>query len=99
MKYRLIIPLAALLASSFATAEEADTRDPVTVIEETTTHLLTTLDERRDEYTEDPALLRDMVNNDLLPLIDTEYSARLILGPAGRGIEPEQLTAFAEAMS
>ena len=98
MKYRLIFPLAALLTSVFAMAEETDTRDPVTIIEETTTHILTQLEGRRDEYTENPALLRDMVNNDLLPLIDTEYSARLILGPAGRGIEPQQLADFAEAM-
>ncbi len=99
MKIRLFIPLAALLTATFAWAQEADTRDPVTIIEETTSHILTSLDERRDEYTENPALLRDMVNNDLLPLIDTEYSARLILGPAGRGIEPQQLTDFADAMS
>ena len=99
MKYRLIFSLLALLTSSFAMAEEADTRDPVTIIEDTTSLLLTTLEERRDEYTENPAMLREMINDDLLPLIDTEYSARLILGPAGRGVEPQQLAEFADAMS
>lgn len=99
MKYRLIISLLALLASAVVSAQEADTRDPVTIIEETTAHILTSLEERRDEYTENPAMLRDMVNNDLLPLIDTEYSARLILGPAGRGVEPQQLSDFSDAMS
>jgi phospholipid transport system substrate-binding protein len=99
MKYRLIFSLLALLACVSASAQEADTRDPVTIIEETTAHILTNLDARRDEFTEKPALLRDLVNNDLLPLIDTEYSARLILGPAGRGVEPQQLSDFADAMS
>lgn len=99
MKYRLIFPLAALFTFAIAMAEEADTRDPVTIIEESTSHILAMLEARRDEYTENPDLLREMVNDDLLPLIDTEYSARLILGPAGRGIEPQQLSDFAEAMS
>jgi phospholipid transport system substrate-binding protein len=99
MKYRLIFSLLALLACVSASAQEADPRDPVTIIEETTAHILTNLDARRDEFTEKPALLRDLVNNDLLPLIDTEYSARLILGPAGRGVEPQQLSDFADAMS
>ena len=36
---------------------------------------------------------------DLLPLLDLEYSARLILGKASRGISPEQLSAFSTAMS
>lgn len=99
MKYRLIFPLLALFTCAIAMAQEADTRDPVTIIEESTSHILTMLEARRDEYTENPDLLREMVNDDLLPLIDTEYSARLILGPAGRGIEPQQLSDFAEAMS
>lgn len=99
MKYRLIFPLLTLLFSTFTAAQETDPRDPVAIIEETTSHILTTLDARREEYTENPALLREMINNDLLPLIDTEYSARLILGAAGRGVDPQQLTEFAEAMS
>ena len=44
-------------------------------------------------------LLRQMVREDLLPLIDLEYSARLILGKAGRSVTPAQLQAFSDAMS
>jgi phospholipid transport system substrate-binding protein len=71
----------------------------VQIIKETTTHILQTLDSRREEFTADPQLLRDVVRDDLLPLIDLDYSARLILGKAGRGVSPEQLGAFSEAMS
>jgi phospholipid transport system substrate-binding protein len=39
------------------------------------------------------------VRENLLTLLDLKYSARLILGKAGRGITPEQLDAFSEAMS
>jgi phospholipid transport system substrate-binding protein len=88
-----------LLGIGAAQAYPADQRDPVTIIEETTTQILRTLDSRREEFTAEPQLLRDVVREDLLPLIDLEYSARLILGRAGRGVSPQQLGAFSEAMS
>lgn len=76
-----------------------DQRDPLTIIEETSTNLLQSLDERREEFKADPDKLRAIVREDLLSLLDIEYSARLILGKAGRGISAQQLDAFAEAMS
>jgi len=88
-----------LMSAGTALAYAADPRDPLTIIEETTTSILQTLDSRRDEFTADPELLRAVVREDLLPLIDLEYSARLILGKAGRGVSPEQLNAFSDAMS
>jgi phospholipid transport system substrate-binding protein len=96
MKNLLAIVLLVLSAGSLWGQVE---RGPVTIIEETTTHLLNTLSDRRDEFESDPALLRQLVNDDILPLIDLEYSARLILGRAGRGVEDEQLMEFANAMS
>jgi len=86
-----------LLAAGWAHA--LDQRDPMTIIEETTSHILQTLDSRREEYAADLEQLRAMVREDLLPLIDLNYSARLILGKAGRGVSPEQLDAFSDAMS
>jgi phospholipid transport system substrate-binding protein len=88
-----------LLGMSAAAANTVDERDPLTIIESTATRILQTLDSRRDEFTADPQLLRDVVREDLLPLLDLDYSARLILGRAGRGASPEQLSAFSEAMS
>lgn len=88
-----------LLEMGAAQAFPADQRDPVTIIEETTTQILQTLDSRREEFTADPQLLRAVVREDLLPLIDLDYSARLILGKAGRGVSPQQLGDFSQAMS
>jgi phospholipid transport system substrate-binding protein len=88
-----------LLASATALAIAVDERDPLTIIEETTAHIFQTLEGRREEFTADPQLLRDLVRKDLLPLIDLDYSARLILGRAGRGVSAEQLSAFSNAMS
>ena len=88
-----------LLAVTAAAASTADMRDPLTIIQETATQILETLDDRRDEFTADPQLLRDVVREDLMPLLDVDYSARLILGKAGRDASPDQLAAFSEAMS
>jgi len=96
----LITCLIFLLAgTATAAADPVDQRDPLTIINETTSQILSLLDERREEFTADPALLREVVRCDLLPLLDLQYSARLILGKAGRGVSPAQLEAFSEAMS
>lgn len=99
MKQLSAFALFLLLGSSAALANSVDQRDPFTIIEETTTQMLGTLDERREEFTADPEQLRTIVREDLLPLLDLEYSARLILGREGRKVSPEQLDAFSLAMS
>src|SRR5210317_220041 len=88
-----------LLASPGLAANTVDNRDPLTIIEQTQNHILETLDARRAEFEAEPDKLRTVVREDLLTLLDLEYSARLILGKAGRGVSEEQLDAFAEAMS
>jgi phospholipid transport system substrate-binding protein len=98
-KWFCILVLFLLPGINVADANLADARDPLTIIEETTRHILEILNERRDEFTENPAGLRAVVREDLLPLIDLEYSSRLILGRAGRGASPGQLEAFSQAMS
>ena len=99
MKQLSAFALFLLLGSSAALANSDDQRDPLTIIEETTAQMLGTLDERREEFTADPEQLRTIVREDLLPLLDLEYSARLILGKEGRKVSPEQLDAFSQAMS
>lgn len=99
MKRLLPCALFLLLGSSPAGANAVDERDPVTIVRDVSTHILEVLDSRRAEFTESPELLTDVVRKYLLPMIDLEYSARLILGRSGRGISPEQLRTFSEAMS
>jgi len=97
---RFLVPaMVLLLGSSVVLANSVDQRDPLTIIEETTTRILESLDERREEFTADPTLLQVVVRRDLLPLLDLKYSARLILGREGRKVSPEQLDAFSQAMS
>jgi phospholipid transport system substrate-binding protein len=99
IKYLLACTLVLLTETGMAAAYPVDQRDPLTIIKETTSHILSILDECREQFTADPARLQDVVRNDLLPLLDLEYSARLILGKAGRQVSSEQLLAFSEAMS
>jgi phospholipid transport system substrate-binding protein len=99
MNKLLITLLSTALSASLLANPGPDNREPAVIVEETTTALLDELDSRRAEFTENPALLREMVNQDMLQLIDTDYSARLILGRAGRGMEPEKMDDFASAMS
>lgn len=99
MKKVLIGAMFMLLGAAQAVAFATDERDPQTVISETIGHILELLESKREEYEANPELLRDVVRDDLLPMIDLEYSARLILGRSGRSATPEQIRAFSEAMS
>jgi phospholipid transport system substrate-binding protein len=96
------VPLIAwvlLLAGLAAPIVVADDRDPATIVEQTTSSIFQTLDRRREEFAADRTALRAMVREDLLPLIDLDYSARLILGKSGRGLSEDQLSEFSDAMS
>lgn len=88
-----------LIGASQAVAFATDASDPVAIIKDATSHILETLESRREEFTENPELLREVVRLDLMPLIDLDYSARLILGRSGRGASAEQLNEFSAAMS
>jgi phospholipid transport system substrate-binding protein len=99
MKKILLIALVLLLGTGQAGAFAKDASDPVAIIEEATRHILETLESRREEFIENPELLRNIVREDLMPLIDLNYSSRLILGKSGRGVSSEQLSDFSEAMS
>ncbi len=99
MKLFFSCSLFLLLGSSLASADAVDHRDPATIITEASTQILDLLDSHRAEYTQNPELLVDVVRENMLPLIDVVYSARLVLGRAGRKASEEQLAAFADALS
>ncbi len=99
MKLLLSGALFLLLGSSLANADAVDNRDPATIITEASTQILDLLDSHRAEYTQNPALLAQVVRENMLPLLDVVYSARLVLGRAGRQASEEQLMAFSKALS
>lgn len=90
-----ILALTLLGAASSAMAEMA----PDEVVEDVAGRLLDDLTTNKATYEADPAQLEELVRTVLVPALDVEYSARLILGRAGRGASDEQIAAFAETMS
>ena len=99
MKLRVRILLLLLsCASSVSVIAQADGDDPVSLVIKTTNSIFTEVDKNFESYESNPAALQDLVRTDLIPLLDVHYSARLILGRAGRGIEKEKVDEFAEAM-
>lgn len=88
------LPLAALTP-----VQAQEQNDPEAVVRQVAGDLLQKLNDNGEAYRADPALLHDLVRNDLLPVMDVEYSARLILGRAGRDATDAQIGAFADTMS
>jgi len=84
-----------LLAVGQATAAE----EPAAIIEDTTEELSRLVKEKRATYRDNPDELKSDINEVLLPTIDQTYSARLVLGRHGRGKDPEQIRAFADALA
>ena len=92
----LLLLLINLLGTGIYADENRD--DPVSLVIDTTSRIFTEVDENLDKYQADPEALEALVRTDLIPLLDVQYSSRLILGRAGRGIEQEKVDAFADAM-
>lgn len=72
---------------------------PVGVVRNTTDQLFSLIEENREQYEANPEGLEEAVREILVPKLDREYSGRLVLGRHSRGLETEQVTEFAEALS
>ena len=70
---------------------------PQELIETTAKKLLAALDADRALAKKDPARVRKIVDEILLPHFDTDYSARLVLGKHWRNATPEQQKRFIDA--
>lgn len=92
--------LAAVLvldAAGPARAQAVPGPGPQQLIEQVSQQMLRDIDANRAALRTDPAKLRALVDKNLLPNFDTEYSARLVLGKHWRTATPEQRTRFVEA--
>ena len=91
-----ITTLAALVGVARA-AESVPGPAPQELIETTARRLLEALDADRELARKDPARVRKLVDEILLPHFDTDYSARLVLGKHWRAATPEQKQRFIDA--
>lgn len=97
LKTLLILVFALIFSSGLSAQTQAD--DPVSLVENITGQIFTNVTDNLEEYTANPEALEDLVRNDLMPLLDINYSARLILGRAGRGLTQEKIDEFAISMT
>jgi phospholipid transport system substrate-binding protein len=74
-------------------------QDPVSLVEQTTGGIFASVVENIEEYTANPESLQTLVRTDLMPLLDIDYAARLVLGRAGRRLSAEKIDEFADCMS
>jgi len=87
--------LGLVLAAGGAIAAPGQT--PNQVVEATASELARRISGRQAELEQNPAALDALVNEVFLPVFDTDYAARLVLGRHGRGATPAQRQAFIDA--
>ena len=78
-----IVGIAAGLVAIVAAAQVP----PNELIADLTEELYELVDEKREEYKSDPSLLKETVDRRMRQHVDTLYSARLVLGRYGRGLD------------
>ena len=88
---------ALMLARVAAAADSVPGPAPQDLIDTAATRLLTALDVDREAAKTNPARVRHLVDEILLPSFDTDYSARLVLGKHWRDATPAQRQRFIEA--
>ncbi len=94
-----ILLLAFACSSGNLFGDHISGEDPVSLVEDTTVHIFSDVAENLEEYTANPETLQALVRKNLMPLLDVNYAARLVLGRAGRGIEKEKIDEFSDCMS
>ncbi|MDE2218781.1 MAG: ABC transporter substrate-binding protein [Gammaproteobacteria bacterium] len=71
--------------------------DPGQLIDTVAQAMLHELDAHRADYRQDPARINELVDRELLPHFDTDYSARLVLGKYWNSATAEQRQRFVAA--
>jgi len=92
-----LLPALLMLVGVGAAADSVPGPAPQELIETTSTRLLKALDADREAAKRDPARVRRLVDEILLPSFDTDYSARLVLGKHWRDATPAQRQRFIDA--
>ncbi len=92
---KLLTALLGLWLAGSAVAQD----DPVEMIESATAELFSLVESHRNAAPDDRESLYSGMKEILGKRSDSLYSARLVLGRQGRGLEAEQVQAFADALA
>ncbi|HZT01357.1 MAG TPA: ABC transporter substrate-binding protein [Steroidobacteraceae bacterium] len=80
-----------------AAAQGASQQQPSQVIEDAANGLLKALNADREEYRKHPAKVQALVDQYILPHVDTQFAAQLVLGKYWRKATPQQRERFVNA--
>jgi phospholipid transport system substrate-binding protein len=97
VKYFVSMMAVGLLTCATLASAQGQSQGPSEVVEQSAQAMLKDLDANRAAYRKDPSKVDALVEKNLLPHFDTEYSARLVLGPHWRTATPEQRKRFVDA--
>ncbi|HJY34808.1 MAG TPA: ABC transporter substrate-binding protein [Vicinamibacterales bacterium] len=89
---------AAVFAQSAATATAA-AASPSQMVLDNSQRVLTTLEQRRGEFTRNRSALRNFVSSEFSKMFDRDYAARQVLGRHGRGAADADVKLFADALA
>jgi phospholipid transport system substrate-binding protein len=102
-----LLPAAALLAAGWlieapvaaaaAPAAQASSEQPSQVIDDAANGLLKALSADRQAYQNNPAKVQGLVDQYILPHVDTQFAAQLVLGRYWRTATPQQREQFVNA--
>lgn len=80
-------------------AAAAQAGSPSQLVKDNFSRILSTLQQRRAEFTADRGKLRAFISAEFNQMFDRDYSARLVLGRHGRGAADADVAAFADALA
>jgi len=99
----LIAAAAAVAAPNAALAQQASAaakqNSPSQMVLSNSTRILTTLENRRAEFTANRAALRQFMVTEFNQMFDRDYSGRLVLGRHGRGASDADVKLFSDALA
>ena len=96
---RLLLLLVITCVFSTGVCAQTTADDPASLVQQITGKIFSNVSKNLEEYTNNPESLEALVRRDLLPLLDVDYSSRLVLGSAGRGLGKEKIDEFSNCMS
>jgi phospholipid transport system substrate-binding protein len=92
----VLVALLLALLPAFASAQEAT---PSKLVLENSQRILSTLEQRRGEFTKNRAALQKFVGSEFDKTFDRDYAARQVLGRHGRGADAADVKLFADALA
>ena len=82
-----------------AAAANTKTLSPSQLVLANSTRVLSTLEQRRPEFTQNRAELARFVSSEFNQIFDRDYAGRLVLGRHGRGASDADVKLFADALA